>query len=274
MARQVTSKHIDGITDLVVIAPIREGFIDAYENVTYETRARVVAEALHNVRVSAREYERNAPFSDIAERILTLLNYRIGILDKDLFQLDADHGLTARRYVFLAVTFDGPWEPYMRLVWRPLGVFLDLIFCNCEDYRPACDSSFEDYARWVRSVQVDSAIFYSTTGLTLRDQIYLRELERMQRDIGPTEADRKIARLTMPDPEAQATADLSARRRHAFELGLEALTVLYRLADYYPPDRLDPAVPGVGADLDPIDPKAPECYTRAEGRYLLRAARV
>ena len=32
---EVTSKHIDGITDLVVIAPIKDGFIQAYENITY-----------------------------------------------------------------------------------------------------------------------------------------------------------------------------------------------------------------------------------------------
>src|SRR5688500_12889102 len=101
LTREVTSKHIDGIADLVVIAPIKEGFIDAYENVTFETRLRVVAEALHNVRVAAREHESLVPFSDSTERILTLLNFRIGILDKDLFQIDKYRGFTSRRYLFL-----------------------------------------------------------------------------------------------------------------------------------------------------------------------------
>ena len=46
----VTSKTFDGITDLVIWAPIKEGFIDAFENVTYESRLHQVAEALHKIR--------------------------------------------------------------------------------------------------------------------------------------------------------------------------------------------------------------------------------
>ena len=55
MAREVSSKSIDGIADLVVIAPIKEGFINAYENVTFATRLRIVAEALKSMN-------RNCPF--------------------------------------------------------------------------------------------------------------------------------------------------------------------------------------------------------------------
>ena len=87
MAREVSSKSIDGIADLVVIAPIKEGFINAYENVTFATRLRIVAEALNRIRVSAREHESQLPFSDVTERILTLLDFRIGVLDKKLFSL-------------------------------------------------------------------------------------------------------------------------------------------------------------------------------------------
>lgn len=312
MAREVTSKHIEGITDLVVVAPIREGFIDAYENVTFDTRLRIVMEALHNVRVNAREYERTVPFSDTAERILDLLNYRIGILDHGLFQLDPRDGLKARRYAYLAVTFDGAWEPYMRLVWEPLGTFLDLVFCNCEGYKPARDSSYEEYIKWVRKWQVDSAIFYSTTGLTVRDQIYLQNLERVQREREIGAGDLELTGLTITDPAEDARADRGRNPVPAIELGLEALTVLYRLADYYPPDRMDP-VAGLaklseeqshnqaerekqfqkeqmqnekasGAAWSPAEVKArkavmeeeaaiSEIHCYSEGRYLLRAAR-
>lgn len=275
MARVVTSKNIEGIADLVVVAPIREGFIDAYENITYETRLRIVAEALHNVRVSAREHERTTPFSDTTERILTLLDFRIGILDRNMFSLDDDQELVARRYLYLTATFDGALEPYMRLIWNPLGAFLDLLFCNCEGYVPACDNSFADYIAWVRSAQVDSAIFYSTTGLTVKDQIYLRNLERVQRQKPPATGDLEIARLTMPDPEVAATHDRGNSSGSPIEqlmalkadaLALEALSVLYRLADYYPPDRVNPS-------RDPVKKRdvAADGVYRAEGRYLLRA---
>jgi hypothetical protein len=148
MSKVVSSKNIDGITDLVVVAPIKQGFIKAYENVTYATRLRIVAEALNRVRVAAREHEFTTPFSDVTERILTLLDFRIGVIDKDLFSLqitgggrgnddddaDAAKTLQSRRFLYLTATFDGAWEPYMRLIWEPLGPFLDLLFCNCEGY--------------------------------------------------------------------------------------------------------------------------------------------
>src|SRR3546814_6449434 len=114
------------------MAPIREGFISAYEPVTYATRLRVIGEALNDVRATAREYEKITPFADASERILSLLDFKAGIIDNGLLQIDPRLGLTARRYFYLIATFDGVWEPYMRLIWRPLGSLLDLLFVNCE----------------------------------------------------------------------------------------------------------------------------------------------
>jgi Dyp-type peroxidase family len=274
MSREITSKNIDGITDLVVIAPIKDGFIKAYENVTYATRLRIVAEALHRIRVSAREHEFSVPFSDTTERIQTLLDFRIGVLDKDLFGLGKDHELQSKQFLYLTATFDGAWEPYMRLIWDPLGPFLDLLFCNCEGYVAAGDNSFKDYAAWVRANQMDSGIFYSTTGLTVKDHLYLSKLDRLQRAKDPEIGDLEIARMPGPQPEIDAqntrnnaiagllaTPPKTEAFRQMVELALEALTVLYRLADFYPPEWYF-KTHGVTADAQPD-----------EGRYLLRVAR-
>ena len=257
MKSDITSKTIDGITDLVVWAPIKEGFIDAFENITYESRLRIVAEALHNVRQSAREHSLISPFADTAERILSLLDFRIGIVDRDLHEFemsshDAESVIKPRKYMYLVATFDGPWEPYMRLIWEPLGDFLDLILCNCDGYVPAGDSSFEDYAEWVRTHQLDSAIFYSTSGLTVKDKLYLTELEKLQREINGKDFDIQAAQLVSEDPEIVANGVKTKDKYNSNRLALEALNVLYRLADYYPPDRM-------GAQGD--------------GRYLLRASK-
>lgn len=269
MAHVVTSKNIDGITDLVVVAPIKEDFIQAYENITYTTRLKLVAEALNRVRVTAREHERITPFSDVTERILTLLDFRVGILDKDLFALRVSQDgtsitagspftipLESRRYLYLTATFDGAWEPYMRLIWDPLGPFLDLLFCNCEGYVTATDHSFDEYAQWVRDNQMDSAIFYATTGLTVRDHLYLSQLEKMQRG---GQSDLAIAEATMINPEDKATLTRQEHLPKAVELGLEALTVLYKLADYYPPQWLT----GTAGGLSGLN----------EGQRLVRVAR-
>ncbi|MEQ1687227.1 MAG: hypothetical protein ABL874_01495 [Sphingopyxis sp.] len=248
---EATSKNIDGITDLVVVAPIKHGFIEAFENITYESRLKLVAEALHKIRVNAREHELVAPFADTAERILSLFNFRIGVLDHGQFsaaKLAATNGFGGgepQRYMFLVATFDGPWEPYMRLIWKPLGPFLDLLLCNCDGYKLATRTGFPEYADWVRRHQVEPSIFYSTTKLTVRDHIYLAQLEKLQRELDPRTAvpptDQQLAALTMEDPEAKASAVWGnpPEVREALRLSFEALAVLYRLADFFPPDRVD-----------------------------------
>ncbi len=241
-----SSKNIQGIADLVITAPIKQGFIDAFENVTFETRLRLATDAFHQMRVIAREYEPIKPFTDVAERIQSLLAFRIGILDTE-----------PQRTLYLAATFDRAWEPYMRLIWDPLGPFLDVLLCNCEDYVAACDSTFSEYAAWVRAHQADSTIFYATTPLAVGDQVYLIKLEQMQRSGGGSPgADLALATMTADDPEILAAAVRGAVLQDPAQavqfltMATEAVVVLYRLADYYPPDR-----------------------PTAEGRYLKRAAK-
>ena len=251
-APDVTSKSIDGISDLVVWAPIRDGFIDAFSNITYETRLKQVGEALHRLRQSAREHELVEPFADTASRILSLLDFRIGVVDRALYEPGEDARLRPRRYMYLVATFDGPWEPYMRLIWRPLGYFLDLLLCNCEGYIRASESDFEAYAQWVRDNQLDSAIFYSTSGLTVTDKFYLSEVERLQRTAVPAVNDAAIAGYAAPDPDKAAADVRRGNPGEGLRLALEALNVLYKLTDYFPADTV--ADPG------------------GEGRLLLRAA--
>lgn len=235
--KEAASKHIDGIADLVVVAPIKDGFIKAFETISYASRLELAANALNRVRVAAREYERVTPFSDVTERILSLLDFRVGVIDKDLFGFvpDGADKLTPspKRYLYLTATFEGGFEPYMRQIWRPLGPFLDLLFCNCEGYVTATEHSFEEYMQWVRDNQMDSAIFYNTTGVTVRDQKYLAGLERAQRN-GKT--GEELAKLSMHYPEDDATATRLAYPEKTIELGFEALNVLHKLADYYPPE--------------------------------------
>lgn len=233
----VGSKHIDGITDLVVVAPIKPGFIKAFETISYASRVDVTANALNKLRVAAREYERVVPFSDVTERILGLFDFRVGVLDRDLSAVAAGPGgalrVTPQRYLYLTATFEGGFEPYMRQIWRPLGPFLDLLFCHCEGYVTATEHSFEEYLQWVRDHQMDSAIFYATTGLTVRDHKYLGALERADRS-GAGDVER--ASLTMPHPEDEAFSTRLAFPRKTVELGFEALNVLHKLADFYPPE--------------------------------------
>ena len=241
----VTSKNIDGISDLVVWAPIREGFIDAFNNVTYESRLRLVGEGLHSLRKAAREHEKIEPYADTAKRIISLLDFRIGVVDRDLIGAEENTGdgsprsFRPRKYMYLVATFDGPLEPYMRLIYDPLGTFLDLVLCNCEGYKPALGNDFQTYIQWVRDNQLDSAIFYSTSGMSVGDKIYLEELEAIQRSKSAHEAELEISGLTFTSPDAAAEEVRTSDPIPSLKLGLEALNVIYKLTDLYPPNSAD-----------------------------------
>lgn len=240
--RDVDSKNLSGISDLVIFAPIKSGFIDAFGNVTYESRLKIVAEALHKLRKNVREYQLFEPFADPTKRILSLLDFRIGIIDRDLYgfgrKSEADGAcLRPRKYLYLTATFDGAWEPYMRLIWRPLGYFLDLVLCNCDGYKPALTTGYSEYIAWVRDHLLDTAIFYAVSDHTVKDGLYLADVERIQREIfDPSQREEMLTLLQSRHPDEDAAAVKLLRPIETLKLGLEGLNVLYQLTRFYPPD--------------------------------------
>ena len=231
-----SSKHLQGITDLTLVAPISRDLISALDTRTRETRLRMLMRTLNSLRAASREHSAVRPFTDTVERIQMIQSFRLAILEPE-------------KKLLLAVTFDGPWEAYIREIWGPLGTLLDVIFCNCAGYKNAFDSTFDEYVRWIREHQVDAGFFYNHSALTVSDFGYLRQAEehqRTQRD--PHAFDRAAATFVFERPEKtaeKARADLGATKR----LGLTALGALYRLTPLYPGDDLN-----------------------GEGGYLLRAA--
>jgi len=258
--RDVTSKNIGGISDLVVWAPIKEGFIDAFGNVTYASRLRIVTEALNNLRKNVREFQLSEPFADSTKRILSLLDFRIGIVERDIYGFGGEKDknrkdLRPRQYMYLTATFDGPWEPYMRQIWDPLGPFLDLVLCNCEGYLPAQETDFETYIQWVRDHSLDTGMFYLVMGQTVKDHLYLGDTERIERETEDADIrDIKIAthRITTPEEDARRirnpnkkdifvsytnlNGEKTSITQDALTLALEALNVLFQLTRYYPAD--------------------------------------
>jgi Dyp-type peroxidase family len=223
MIRLRSSKHLEGVSDLTLSAPIRPGFIDAFESVTYETRLRLIMKALFKIRSTAREHSLIKPFVDTAERIQALLDFRLAIIED-----------TEPRRLLLSATFDRPFEPYMRLIWDPLGPLLDVIFCNCEGYVTATEHGFPDYLAWVRESQIDSNFFYGANGISVNDIQYLLKIERLQREGGHRYSPSAV---TGDNPEAIARKVREREPEKTNRLGLQALVGLYKLTDFYPADR-------------------------------------
>jgi Dyp-type peroxidase family len=220
MKASETSKHLQGITDLTLVAPISQELIQALDTRTCETRLKLLMRTLNSLRSSSREYAPIRPFTDTVERIQAIHSFRLAILEPE-------------RKLLLAVTFDGAWEPYIRVIWRDLGTLLDVIFCNCVGYKSAFHHGFDEYVSWIRSSQVDSGFFYNHSALTIGDLSYLRQSEALQRR---SPDDLAAATLVIEDPE-QLAKDARTDEERTKKLGLTALAALYRLTSLYPADR-------------------------------------
>ncbi|HEY0822692.1 MAG TPA: hypothetical protein VGD76_02810, partial [Ramlibacter sp.] len=244
----IKGRGLGGSSDLTLLARIKPGMVPAMDSVTYKTRIKRVLDTLHGARTASHEYSVARLLSDSVERVGVIHSVRVAVLEPE------DN-------VMLAVTFDGSWESYIRVLWEKVGTLLDLIFCSTEGYVTAYDHTFEEWLGWARRVQVETGFFYGPPDASARDLLYLRRVERMRlRDCGqpgvdshrselravlPTAeeaVDRLFQGATAPDDPAIAYPGDERMAREAVRTGLQGLTTLYRLRDLYPSAEADDEV--------------------------------
>ena len=231
----VKSRTLGGSSDLTLLAPIKPGLAPSLESITYKTRIKRLLKTLNSGRVSSQEYSLLRAFSDAVERVGKIHSVRVAIVEPN--------------QLLLSVTFDGNMETYMRVLWQKVGTLLDIIFCNTDDYVSAWDNRYEDWAAWVRRVQIETDFFFGTPGLTVDDVHYLRSeehLRRSSRDGSCTEllATQLLAVQQNLKSAEQKTWGLVSGHNPAVtsELGrqgLRALALFYRLSALFLPDTPD-----------------------------------
>jgi Dyp-type peroxidase family len=241
----VKGKSLGGTSDLTLLAKIKPGFVDVLESVTYKTRIQRVLQTLHLGRTAAHEQTLVRLLSDAVERVGAIHSVRVAVFEP-------------QGQVMLAVTFDGSWEAYIRVLWDQVGGLLDLIFCGTEDYVLAATSSFEQWRAWAQRVQVETAFFYGPPESTARDVLYHRRTERLRlREGGSAASERDEMRTVQPgaeqmvlralQPPHPAPADepplpVATPEQMPMECvrqGLRGLAGLYRLAELHPPGSDD-----------------------------------
>ncbi len=223
MTEPVASKSLAGPSEICMLMPIKAGFTDALATQTYEGRLGSFTKLFSDLRAVSRESRLLQPFSDIVDRLETIHGVTISILDGKLL---------------LAVHFDRPWEPYIRLVWDQLGHIFDLILCNCEGYVEAHRNNlgYEAFAGWIRAYQVDTATFYMNANRTVDDVIYLDRLERQMRagQMDPA----ALATLPLETPEARAESQRATLTGPAYvdyiKQGVQAIAAFHALSYLYP----------------------------------------
>ena len=188
------STQLQGISDLTVLARVEPGFVPgAFNTVTYADRLTRVLKVLNAFRQISREASlQPSPISDSIGRFRIIHFFRFAVVPAG----NASDG----HQLLLNVTFDGGWESYMRTIWGPLGVLLDLIFCHCVDYPMASRCTFDEYMRWVRRNEVVGGFFYVDSAATVGDAAYLRQLDELLRSDGDrSDADTRARGLALPE---------------------------------------------------------------------------
>jgi Dyp-type peroxidase family len=245
----VRGRSLGGASDLTLLATIKPGFVESLESVTYKTRVKRVLETLHGARMASHEYAPARLLSDAVERVGMIHSVRVAVLEPE-------------DKVLLAVTFDGSWESYIRVLWDKVGTLLDLIFCGTVDYVTAYDHTFDEWLGWARRVQVETGFFYGPPDATARDVLYQRRVERMRvRGAGGASGEQELneLRAVLPsaeesvqrlvkgvpaladDPPVAYPGDLRMVRERVRN-GLQGLAALYRLTDLHRPSTPDGAV--------------------------------
>jgi deferrochelatase/peroxidase EfeB len=246
----VKGRGLGGSSDLTLLANVKPGLIESLESITYKTRIKRVLDLLHAARMDSHEYHAAQLLSDSVERVGAIQSVRVAVFEPE-------------DEVLLSVTFDGPWEAYIRVLWDKVRFLLDLIFCSTEGYPARADCDFDEWLAWARSVQRETGFFYGPPAFTARDVLYARRLERTRmrglrwsddgkdlppevtelRTVLPTaeQAVEKLVQGNSSDDPGDVTPEVLRNRMlyERFRTGLQALAGLYKLTDLFPPVSAD-----------------------------------
>jgi Dyp-type peroxidase family len=225
MPDQNASIQLAGITNLSLIAPLKTGFIDSFEALTQVARLQLVLNTLNGIRLAARESTMPlSPFPDPVGRFDIVHFFRFAIIPPDA---EARQAGSDRHRLLLSVTFDGGWEPYMRVIWRDLGTLLDLMLCHCEGYPLAHANPCEVYLKWVRDHEVKGGFFYAEAATTVLDQRLMKGLVTPQGLLPPPT-------LNPATLIALASRLLPAERHQIAATALRAIRTFHALKNSFP----------------------------------------
>ena len=187
----VNTPSLSGSSELLVIAPIKPGFVPALDAITYTSRAKLLLRALHAGRKNAHEHNLFRAVSDAVERVGVIHTLRVAVLEPDASNQAGS--------ILLSVNFDGAYEAYVRTIWQKSARLLDLIFCNTVGHVAGWHHSYEAWSAWLHSRQIDTPFYYSAPSLTKGDVTALRMQDRFQRR--HPDIDLLVTQSAIPDAE-------------------------------------------------------------------------
>lgn len=212
-----TSNHLRGASELMLVAPIKDGFVDHPSRlVSYATRLGHLLEVLLQGRRVATEVNL-LPGAGPLERLDTIFSTQWAIRQRP-----------QKAELIVSAVFDSSWEAYMRNLQTHTGELLDAIFCHCEGYEQhtCVDHGYEAFSAWLRDHQVQTRFFHSATPeLTVSDLRGLRRLaagEDIRGAIDSVEQAEARIRKRWPEPSPEEQRARALEHEQALK-GMAAL---------------------------------------------------
>jgi deferrochelatase/peroxidase EfeB len=165
---QVTSKHLRGATELMLLVPVKSGFVQGTA-VPYAERLRLLLAGLFDFQRSDVE-EKVIEGAGPIDRLRSIFSTQWAVLDA-----------VQPPQLLITACFDRSWEDYVQILVRETGRLLDAIFCHCVDYagHTCVVDGFEAFALFLRQHQIPSDFFHTATpDLTVDDLRYLKKIAR------------------------------------------------------------------------------------------------
>lgn len=225
------SSTLDGRTNLALMAPVKSGLVTAYESITFLERLKRLLDALQSSRRNQRE-------SELYPRVFPDSIGRHGVIHSFRYAIwqPPSGGMP---YLTLNVSFDGGWEPYMRVIYRDIGPLLDLLLCHCDGYQSSRILTFEAYCNWVRNNELRAGTFYTDSLSTAADAHYANALLESLLKASVEDAALAVANQALTPLAAQIEKAKAHAKNHlidALALPLRTLKGLYRLAPLFDGD--------------------------------------
>ncbi|HET8931910.1 MAG TPA: hypothetical protein VFN67_00650 [Polyangiales bacterium] len=223
MIEVAESRHIRTASELMLIVPVKGGFIEGADRlVSYSTRLTWILSALaEDLRQAAEETLVDA-CSQI-ERLGSIFNTQWAVRER-----------ATGPELMVSAVFDRSWEDYFHLLVDRTGPMLDLIFCHCEGVEGrTCRDGYEAFADFIRSNQVQTSFFHSELrDLTVDDLRIVRHFGDTSPDHGPLPSLDELAADSFR--RAQLRTNPQAVARDLQHRGAEAVLSLLELRNYFP----------------------------------------
>lgn len=232
MPDEATSLHLRNTHELLLLIPLKQGFVEGTDRRTsYASRLRVLLATLY--RPSRGVLEKSLmPTASFTDKLGNIYHFHYGVVER-----------LQQSQLILSATFDSTFESYFHNLVDNVGAFLDAVFCHCQGYTGrTCQDGYEAFADFIREHQIQAGVLYAATpDLTVDDFRVLRGAARGRSLLEPledlqtaTEAENARWRARHASPEWQGEDEFRRIRAQSVR---QLVRLVWEARDLFPEEE-------------------------------------